>query len=243
MFITKGDRQIWVDDVKFVHMLIKDFRLLSAELDKYGMVASLGGDGLLKYLNELEMPVKFAEIRANEVLERLPVEGPNMLKGAEIGVFVGDMSKYLLARPDITLMMVDSWNSEHTEDYVKSGDFHSDLTQEEQDRYYEMARNAVRFAGDRAALVKSDSVNAAELVDDGSLDFVFIDADHSYEGCKKDLNAWFPKIKSGGLFSGHDYNNTEFPDFGVKQAVDEFVASKGLVLALGDNFTWFVTLP
>jgi beta-1,4-mannosyl-glycoprotein beta-1,4-N-acetylglucosaminyltransferase len=50
------------------------------------------------------------------------------------------------------------------------------------------------------------SVEAAKTYDDNSLDFVFIDADHSYESVKEDIIAWYPKIKPGGIISGHDYH-------------------------------------
>jgi hypothetical protein len=54
---------------------------------------------------------------------------------------------------------------------------------------------------------------------------VYIDGDHSYKGCVADLRAYYPKIRPGGIFSGHDYLDGSLPegDFGVKKAVDEFV--------------------
>lgn len=52
---------------------------------------------------------------------------------------------------------------------------------------------------------RKDSALSAEDYADGSVDFVFIDADHSYEGVKKDILAWLPKVKKGGVLSGHDY--------------------------------------
>lgn len=55
--------------------------------------------------------------------------------------------------------------------------------------------------------------------EDESIDFLFIDGDHRYEGIKKDLQLWFPKVKKGGVISGHDYNE---PSCGVRQAVDEY---------------------
>lgn len=64
--------------------------------------------------------------------------------------------------------------------------------------------------------IKSDSTEAAALFDDRSLDFVFIDADHSYEAVKRDLLAWLPKVRPGGIIGGHDY-----PRPGVKKAVAE----------------------
>ena len=71
---------------------------------------------------------------------------------------------------------------------------------------------------------------------EGSLDFVFIDGNHSYEFVREDIASWFPIIKRNGLFSGHDYGNEEFP--GVKRAVDEFARSKGLRVKVYDDCVW-----
>jgi predicted O-methyltransferase YrrM len=66
--------------------------------------------------------------------------------------------------------------------------------------------------------VRHTSVDAAKLYEDNSLDFVFIDADHSYESTREDIDAWLPKIKNGGIISGHDYSKN-WP--GVVRAVNE----------------------
>lgn len=63
-------------------------------------------------------------------------------------------------------------------------------------------------------VIKSDSAEAAKLFQDGSVDFVFIDADHSYECVKRDILAWLPKVKKGGTIAGHDR-----PRPGVHKAV------------------------
>ena len=52
--------------------------------------------------------------------------------------------------------------------------------------------------------IKMDSAQASNLYTDSSLDFVFIDADHSYEAVKQDIQTWWPKIKSNGMIGGHD---------------------------------------
>jgi hypothetical protein len=56
---------------------------------------------------------------------------------------------------------------------------------------------------------------------------IYVDGDHSYQGCKKDLDVAYRKLKSGGLLLGHDYEmnmkkaHQAYP-FGVRRAVDEF---------------------
>jgi len=51
-----------------------------------------------------------------------------------------------------------------------------------------------------------DSAASAELFDDESVDFCFIDASHVAEDVKRDIGAWWPKIKSGGVLGGHDWS-------------------------------------
>lgn len=53
--------------------------------------------------------------------------------------------------------------------------------------------------------LQMNSLQAAKLYKDASLDFVFIDAAHEYESVRADILAWLPKIKSGGYLAGHDY--------------------------------------
>jgi predicted O-methyltransferase YrrM len=64
--------------------------------------------------------------------------------------------------------------------------------------------------------IHSCSWVAADMFENQSVDFVFIDADHSYESVCKDIDGWLSKIKKGGILAGHDYFNAD----GVKLAVD-----------------------
>jgi predicted O-methyltransferase YrrM len=57
--------------------------------------------------------------------------------------------------------------------------------------------------------IRMDSATAAVNYKDESLDFIFIDADHSYEAVTRDLQAWFPKLKKNGHIAGHDYVDDE----------------------------------
>lgn len=79
--------------------------------------------------------------------------------------------------------------------------------------------------------IKSTSLEAS-IEWDKIVDFVYIDACHTYEAVKQDIDIWLPHIKPGGLIAGHDYghhtNWTEFP--GIKKAVDEMFGKPDMVL-------------
>tara|TARA_R110000765_G_scaffold16522_3_gene46336 strand:- start:206 stop:736 length:531 start_codon:yes stop_codon:yes gene_type:complete len=68
--------------------------------------------------------------------------------------------------------------------------------------------------------IRGLSWEAADQFEDESVDMVFVDADHEYESVIKDINAWLPKIKTGGIISGHDIHAE-----GVRNAVQELVPS------------------
>jgi predicted O-methyltransferase YrrM len=83
--------------------------------------------------------------------------------------------------------------------------------------------------------IRMHSLNAVDLYDDNSLDFVFIDAAHDYENVIKDIRAWYPKVKTGGLFAGHDYDPSWH---GVVKAVDEFTNERGYTLSIKSELSW-----
>ncbi|TXI03390.1 MAG: class I SAM-dependent methyltransferase [Rhizobium sp.] len=180
------------------------------------------------------------EERGHAILKRLPFNAI----AAEVGVLIGQLSEYLLAqRQDLQLLMVDNWltTDQQPEAYRATGDdhaLHADSARVRSHRQQAEAR-AKRF-GARAAIMPMASVEAASRLEDGMLDLVFIDADHSYEGVKADIAAWLPKIKGGGWIGGHDYRN---PDprfrFGVDRAVDEAFGSR---VETDANFTWWVSV-
>lgn len=76
---------------------------------------------------------------------------------------------------------------------------------------------------DRLDIIRDLSVNASKKFKNESLDFIFIDACHDYECVKEDLNAWYPKLKKGGIIAGHDYYDGHA---GVENAVNEFFYEK-----------------
>lgn len=133
---------------------------------------------------------------------------------AEVGVHKGDTAERVLqACPDLkAYYMVDPWAS-----YEWSDQSHlAPWTTEQQEETYQLALSRVKnFPASR--VMRMTSVEAAKRFELGSLDLVFIDANHSYESVKQDLEAWVPLVRPGGVVSGHDYNGFA----GVTPAVDE----------------------
>jgi len=219
-----------------------EFMQMAPHYEADGCVITVHGSGLLPDVaKELAQTMTPAEIRAHEVLSRCP----DAKWGVEIGVFAGEMSRALLKQnPDLNLIMVDSWEGDGRAYGAESGDWHAALSQQRQDDFMRSAKQRVAFAGKRAEILHMRSSEAAGIGElDDCMDFVFIDADHSYEGCAADIAGWLWKLRPGGLLCGHDYANPAFPQFGVTRAVDEFVARHGLQLELGENFCWFVKIP
>jgi len=84
--------------------------------------------------------------------------------------------------------------------------------------------------------IQSDSAAAAKLYEDESLDFVFIDASHDYGSFRKDLFAWFPKVKVGGILAGHDFAD---PYPGIVKAVRDHLANEKV--GVTPSTCWFCT--
>lgn len=66
--------------------------------------------------------------------------------------------------------------------------------------------------------VYKDSVDASKEFTDESIDFIYIDANHSYASVESDILAWFRKVRVGGIIAGHDFDSSE-DNYGVARAV------------------------
>ncbi len=134
----------------------------------------------------------------------------------EVGAYKGRSTCFMAERLaesglDVTFDVVDSFAGD---DDVGHGDL-----------WPQFAANLTR-AGllSRLTAHRRLSVEAAADFADQSLDFVFIDARHTYVAASEDLAAWWPKVKPGGLLAGHEYVHSP----GVRAAVDDFVARGAL---------------
>jgi hypothetical protein len=131
--------------------------------------------------------------------------------GAEIGVKQAAFSeKILTGIPDVKLYCVDPW------DVYKE----SHLSKQTQSRNYARAMSRLAPFGARASVVKEYSQKAVEQFKDGSLDFLFIDGMHTFDGCALDLILWVPKVRQGGMVAVHDY--VAMRRGGVIEAVDAY---------------------
>jgi hypothetical protein len=145
----------------------------------------------------------------------------DLRNGAELGVKEGRFTTYILENvPGSTMLSVDLWGcSAGSEDY-------SDWPME---HYYRSFSTAMEKYGPRSKILRMSTIKAAEKIEDGSLDFVFIDADHSYESVKEDIDAWRPKVRKHGMVIGHDLSWLP-----VEKAVIESFPD----YAKGSNNTW-----
>ena len=137
-------------------------------------------------------------------------------KGLEIGSFEGASAVWLMDnRPDLQLSCVDIF-----------GPAFDDVTGEYEQRF---ERNVAEY-GDRITKLKGKSADVLKtLPRRATYDLIYIDGDHSYEGAKIDAELAYPLLKKGGVLIFDDYNNDQF---GVKQAVDEFLENAGGFVSL-----------
>jgi hypothetical protein len=120
------------------------------------------------------------------------------------------------------------------------------MPQEWWDQVFQDAMGNIQAHKDKATVLRMPSVEAADHVEDASLDMVYIDALHRHSSVVEDIFAWGPKVRDGGIIGGHDYWDEQTPHAqtmaGVKLAVDEFFGTDvrtGDPTALWDH-VWLV---
>jgi len=132
----------------------------------------------------------------------------NFTTMAEVGVRDGRTTFYLLDQiPQLTIYAIDLSINGFYNDKIKA-------------KY-----------GERLIPIQGYSSRVADKIP--KVDIVFVDADHRYLGCSADIIAYMPKVKDGGILSGHDI---DYP--GVNHAVNELISSYDV----GPNNVWFTSV-
>lgn len=134
--------------------------------------------------------------------------------GAEVGVLKGENIATLLDSCEkiSKIFGIDVYECHTDYDVMR--------TQEDMEKYERVAEQNLASYSDRYELIKADSVEGAKRLESNSLDFVLIDADHSVEGIRRDLEAYYPLVKSGGYVFIHDCNARSVMD-GIKKYREE----------------------
>lgn len=140
--------------------------------------------------------------------------------GAEIGVCKGKFSRVFCWNvPDLCLHCIDTWESDPL-DPGSEGALN--------EANYEHAKKILQPFN--VKFIRKTSMMALNNFEDASLDFVYIDANHSFDYVMQDIIEWSKKVRVGGIVSGHDYFRLRFA--GVILAVNTYAKAHGLTVNL-----------
>ena len=140
-------------------------------------------------------------------------------KGAEVGVAEGRNARAMLDRvPGLHLTLVDPYSA------------YSRYSQALLDQRLVWAQK--RLEGRDVTFMRMTSLEASQQVEDGSLDFVYIDGDHRFDAVMMDIILWAPKVRKGGIVAGHDAY--WFYQAGVIDAVQAYTRAHNI-------YSWYIT--
>jgi predicted O-methyltransferase YrrM len=145
--------------------------------------------------------------------------------GVELGVSGGYFSNVLLKTSRLKILFsIDRWNDHHNyQQYLK-------------------AANLLSSFKERSVVLKLTFEEAVHLFKDETFDFIYIDGyAHTGQDNGRTLREWWPKVRKGGIFAGHDYSKTSWPK--TVEQVDKFAKDNNLKPEFTEeNFaSWYVT--
>jgi hypothetical protein len=180
---------------------------------------ALNADSQKSVYEKWESPTPWVHDRFGDFLDHMP----HNAVAVEVGVQGGGFAAFMLKKTNPKqLFLIDCWKQQDPNVY---DDPEANVSNDLQEQLYQETKR--RFAKDsRVVIMREFSDQAVNKFEDESLDWVYIDANHSYEAAKEDIALWWPKVKKGGILSGHDYAVRE--SFGVVQAVNEFLIANKL---------------
>lgn len=146
-------------------------------------------------------------------------------KFLEVGCFMGKSTAYLIKKIKENNKKIDVYVNDIFE---AECEHHNDLIKENKGgSLLDIFVNNMSELKFNPIIIKGRSDEQYKVFKDDYFSMIFIDAAHDYKSVKSDLNNFYPKLKSGGIFAGHDYGEKTC---GVGEAVDEFVKENNLEL-------------
>lgn len=166
-----------------------------------------------------------------QIVQMLPKDIP--LFGAELGSWVGDSATAMLEENDrLYLTCVDTFDGNRDDSVAEVARKAMEQACSKEIIYEYFLKNTQHF-GERCKAIRAKTVEAAESINDGSLDLIYIDAGHTYKDVKADIEAWLPKLRNvpHAIICGHDFGDPVFPgvDVAVKEKFGEDVPVLGHV--------------
>ena len=144
------------------------------------------------------------------------ITGTNLV-GAEIGVYKGEATNIILEKANVSkLYCIDNFSCANGRNIKELFKIYT----------HKHAQKITLLEGDSCSEPTLSRITEA-------LDFVYIDAGHTYEKCKTDIESYSHLLKENGVLMGHDYDRD-----GVKQAVDEYAANNGLMVETYPDNSW-----
>lgn len=138
--------------------------------------------------------------------------------GVEIGVYTGQFTERF-AKAGLQVYGVDPW--------MVYDDFSFGKSQRRENRHYESAKERLTDYPN-CTLIRKTSMDAVKDFENGSIDFVYIDGNHTFKYIAEDICEWTKKVRQGGIISGHDYFSAKGNYVHVRYVVDAYVAAFNL---------------
>lgn len=163
-------------------------------------------------------------------------EMPDNFRFVELGVWKGKSLSYFVVESMNRgkageIFAVDHWLG--SEEHQKGGKVYDPIIDLKDGLFEEFLRN-ISPVRDKIKVIRKPSLEAFKDFEDESLDSFFLDGSHDYDSAIKDMNAWFPKIKPGGIFAGHDFNWR-----GVREALKSFTDKSKLNFSVMHR-SWYI---
>lgn len=160
--------------------------------------------------------------------------------GVEVGCAYGANATNLLSQwTGKTLYLIDPFERQPEEVYKEQGNLVAPYA------LYETGCRELSERDSRAVVRKGYSIPESAAFDALSLDFVYIDANHAYASVLADLDAWWPKVKFGGIFCGHDFYYDITPPYWneVDRAVTFWTVERMLTFTVTPCSSWWILKP